>query len=372
MAYRKRNLLPIGIHLGTEAVHMAQLDQAEADVQMVSKASLYFPSNSADLQAPLSGDGQMDQMAQEAAEENLELGLSFIQKRISDNGFSGKEAVISLPSRHLLIRHVRLSAMPPEELAPALMSELRGKLPFDPQQAVVRHIVAGTVSENNEAKQDVIVLAARRSVVEKYVANIGRLGLQAIGVGAEPCAMCHPYGFAAAHAVASQEGPPSLMIVHLGTLASHVAIMRGQDTTFVKEVFQGTWQLTQSLAQAGGIPLEKATAMRASWCSAPTPQNVEAAVEAYNGIRPALEHLAEEIESCLRYHASLSRGARVDRVHFVGPDARDRGLVRVLSTCLAPPCEVGDPVGALVGRRDSDKAEPQLAVAVGLSLFSAE
>jgi len=137
-------------------------------------------------------------------------------------------------------------------------------------------------------------------------------------------------------------------------------------------VLQGTHQLTRSLAQARSIPIGEAMALRESWRASPTPQHIEAAVEAYNSIRPALEHLAEEIESCLRYHASLARGARVDRVHFVGPDACDRGLVRVLGTCLNLPCEVGDPIGTVLGRPDSEHAEPHMAVAVGLSLFSAE
>jgi len=373
MAYHKRTLLPIGIHLGAEAVHMVQLDQAEGDVQVVSKASLYFPQGGPGDLASVTADGNVvEETSTEAAQYNNEMALEFIRKKIASNGFRGKDAVISLPSHDLVIQHVRLATMQPEEMAAAMMYELRGKLPFDPQQAVVRHIVAGTVSENNETKQDVIVLAARRSVVEKHVAEMGRLGIQVVGVGAEPCAMCHAYAFAATHAMASQEGPPSLMLVHLGARTTHVAILRGQETTFVKELTQGTGELTKALAKAGCMPIEAAATLRVSWCEAPTPEHLEAAVEGYNSIRPALEHFVDEIESCLRYHASLTRGARVDRLYFLGADARDRGLVRVLSANLTVPCELGDPIGTLTGRQGPQHAEPETAVSVGLSLFSAQ
>ena len=371
MAHRKRTLLPIGIHLGAEAVHMTQLDQAEGDVQMVSKAGLYFPQGSSGPLPSLDSEGEVEEASDTQDEANYELALSFIRKRLATDGFRGKDAVISLPSRHLVIQHVRLATMQPEEMASALMHELSGKLPFDPQQAVVRHIVAGTVSENSETKQDVIVLAARRAVVEKHVAEMTRLGLQVIGVGAEPCAMCYAYAFAATHGLPSQEGPRSLMFVHLGFRTTHVAILRGQDTTFVKEMAHGTRQLTRWLAKSRNISADQATALRAKWCEAPTPENMEAAVEAYNRFRPVLDHLTDEIDSCLRYHASLSRGARVDRLYFVGPDARDRGLVRVLSSNLTVPGDLGDPIGALTGRGDRQQAEPDLAVSVGLSLFSA-
>jgi type IV pilus assembly protein PilM len=372
MAHRKRTLLPIGIHLGAEAVHMVQLDQAEGDVQVVSKASLYYPRGVSSDLPTIDAEGEFQALSTEEEDAKYKLALSFIRKKITSNGFRGKDAAISLPSRHLAIQHVRLAAMQPEEMMAALLYELRGKLPFDPQQAVVRHIVAGTVSENNETKQDVIVLAARRSVVEKYVAGMARLGLHVIGVGAEPCAMCYPYGFAAAHAPPSQEGPPTLMIVHLGASTIHVAIVRAHETTFVKEVLQGTSHLTKSLAKARNMPVDGAAALRASWCEKPSPAHLEAAVEAYNSIRPVLEHLCDEIESCMRYHASLARGARVDRLYFVGPDARDRGLVRVLGAHLAVPCDLGDPIGVIRGCEDREHAEPEMAVSAGLSLFSAQ
>jgi type IV pilus assembly protein PilM len=372
MAHRKRTLLPIGIHLGAEAVNMVQLDQAEGDVRVVSKASLSYPRRVPSDLPDLDAEGEVADMSKEEEDAQYELALSFIRKKITSNGFRNKDAVISLPSRHLVIQHVRLAAMQPEEMAAALMYELRGKLPFEPQQAVVRHIVAGTVSENNEAKQDVIVLAARRSVVEKHVAGMAHLGLRVVGVGAEPCAMCYPYGFAAAHASPSQEGPPTLMIVHLGASRIHVAILRAQETTFVKEVLQGTSHLTKSLAKAQNMPVDSAVALRASWCEKPGPEHLQAAVEAYKSIRPVLEHLCDEIESCMRYHASLARGARVDRLYFVGPDARDRGLVHVLSAHLAVPCDLGDPVGAITGHGDREHAEPEMAVAAGLSLFGAQ
>jgi Tfp pilus assembly PilM family ATPase len=72
----------------------------------------------------------------------------------------------------------------------------------------------------------------------------------------------------------------------------------------------------------------------------------------------------------MRYHTSLARGARVSRLLFLGEEAHDKALVRVLGASLSIPCEVGDPL-ALVGQLGQrEEAEPELAVAVGLGLFS--
>ena len=297
---------------------------------------------------------------------------TFIRQKIATDGFRGTEAVISLPSEHLTIQHVRLPPIQPEDMVAALPAELQGKLPFDAKDAVVRHIVAGMVTENNETKQDVIVLAAQRAVVEMQVAAMTKMGLHVIGVGAEPCAMCYAYMFAAGHQPATHEGPPNLMIVSIGARLTQVAIMKGSDTTFVKGVEQGTDTLVAALAKARGVPVAEAAALRKKWMESTNAEDLHQAVEAYKGVRWGLEHFVDEIESCMRYHASLARGTRVDRVYFVGPEARDAALMKVLSGQLGVACDVGDPIGVVTGARNSPQPEPELAVAVGLSLFSAQ
>jgi type IV pilus assembly protein PilM len=371
---RKRSLLPIGIHLNLESVHLVQLEQADSTAVVAAQASQSYaslpslPEDQGSPEAP-------HPIPEEAKEARYQEVRDFIRQKVSGGGFRGADAVISLPAECLTIQHVRMAPMQPEELIGALPWELRDKLPFDPKEAVIRHIVTGTVSENNEMKQDVIALATRRSLVEKHVNALGRLGLHVTGVSVEPCAMCYPYAFRAMHAPASQSGPQGLMLVYVGTVITHVAIVQGQETTFIKEVDLGTGFLTAALAKAQGLSLAEATQMRAKWRSAGNGQQAAAlqeAVQAYSGIRHELSHFVDEIESCMRYHASLSRGARLDRLVFLGEEARDKALVRVLGAGLSIPCEVGDPTALVAQAGKRDEGEPELAVAVGLSLFGAD
>jgi len=74
----------------------------------------------------------------------------------------------------------------------------------------------------------------------------------------------------------------------------------------------------------------------------------------------------------VRYHGSLARGAHIDRLIFLGPGARDRPLVGVLGARLGVACEVGDPLGTIAERSNPGEAEPELAVALGLSLFGTQ
>jgi Tfp pilus assembly PilM family ATPase len=237
---------------------------------------------------------------------------------------------------------------------------------------VVRHIVAGQVSENNEMKQDVIVLAIRRDLTEKHVAAMDRLGLEVVGVGVEPCSMCYPYMFAAAHAAPASEGPSAMMVVYLGMRATYVAIVRGQEMTFVKGVEMGTDHVLGAVAKDRDITPEQASALRAKWRDSSEEKDFQEALDAYNAVWPSLSHITDEIESCMRYYGSLARGARIERLVFVGPEAKDRALARVIGSHLSIAADVGDPLKVVMGPAAQGTAEPEMAVAVGLSLFGAQ
>lgn len=370
MARAKRTLLPIGIHLNGDAVYMVQFEQTEGTVSVVSKAAKRFaphPNADADSEIGVTSAGRA---LSGADDSRYEEARQFIREKVTSNGFRGTEAVLSLPAENLVIQHVRMSPAQPEELATTVMTELHGKLPFDPEEAEVRHIVAGTVSENNETKQDVIVMAVLRAAIERQVSAVTRLGLRVVGVGVEPCAICYPYMFASAHATPTPEGPPSLMIVFLGTQATYVAITRGQEMSFVKGVELGIDNLLDPIARAKGITASEVAALRARWRESSTA--VPEAVEAYNSVRFDLEHIVDEIQSCMRYYASLSRGTRVDRIIFVGPEARDRALVRVIGAHVGVPCDIGSPLGVVADVSGQGEPEPEMAAAAGLSLFAAQ
>jgi type IV pilus assembly protein PilM len=365
---KKRTLLPVGIHVTPEAAHMVQFEQAGEDLELVSEASCAFTSPQdavtrlVSAETPQGTDGQGPDYGP---------AMRFVRQELGWSHFKGKDAVVSLPGEHVAVQHVRMPPMQPDELAASLPYELEDKLPFPPSQAVVRHIVAGSVAENSETKQDVLVLAVPRDVVASRVSAVARLKLNVVGAGVEPCSMCYGYAYASEHSGPSQSGPPCLMVVHLGWQRSHVAILRGQETMFVKPVAKGVDHVVQSVASVTDASLEKAAEQVAGWRDAPTAETVDEAVKTYNQCREPIGHLTDELQSCMRYHASLARGAQIDRLVFVGPGARDKALVRVLSANLAVPCEIGDPIGTATGSPDPENAKPEMAVAVGLSLFGA-
>jgi Tfp pilus assembly PilM family ATPase len=84
----------------------------------------------------------------------------------------------------------------------------------------------------------------------------------------------------------------------------------------------------------------------------------------------------EELNRCRRYYESTFPNKPVDRLVFVGGEAKQRGLCHAIAREMALPAQVGDPL-ARMGRTTSvgiesglDRRQPQpgWAVAIGLTL----
>ncbi|MHC4651575.1 MAG: hypothetical protein ACYTES_12030, partial [Planctomycetota bacterium] len=54
--------------------------------------------------------------------------------------------------------------------------------------------------------------------------------------------------------------------------------------------------------------------------------------------------LAEELSMCVRYHASLFRGQKIDRMIFLGGEARNIALCQAVARELRLPAQLGDPL----------------------------
>jgi Tfp pilus assembly PilM family ATPase len=90
-------------------------------------------------------------------------------------------------------------------------------------------------------------------------------------------------------------------------------------------------------------------------------------------LREALEMLTDEIQLSLRYHESLFPGRKVDRIVFVGGEARNRAVCQHIGRVLQAPAQVGDPMAraARTGSEPSvgvDLKEPQPGWTVPLGL----
>ena len=88
--------------------------------------------------------------------------------------------------------------------------------------------------------------------------------------------------------------------------------------------------------------------------------------------------MSDELTMCARYHGSLFGGRRIDRVVFLGGEARSTTLCRRLAESLNVPAQLGDPIARFADGPDDPRlpvpgqAAPGWASACGLCASSVD
>lgn len=410
---------PIGVDFGTDGLRMAQVEPADGEYRLVAAASAEVP-----------GSIRQDPAAR------LNFFTETLRDRLGSGNFRGRRAILSLPAASCFIQHLRMPKLEEEELKKALPWEARGKLPIDPSHALLRHIVAGDVYQDSEQKNEVILLAAAREMVNQLLAAAVRAKLDVVGMNVEPKALvdCFTHIFRR-----KSDGDQTTCYVDIGCSGTRATIARGPQILFARSIAVGGDHFNRAVANALKISLEDAKVLRIKACSLLTPAPAGAAApEAQSrhdvatpeslehafpllgaalkssgstatvnapapvataapavpasdmaseelrekarlveqACREPLAKLIEELDLCRRYHESTFSMHAINRLVFVGGEARHRSLCQQIARHMSLAAQVGDPmvrmgrtseVGVESGM-DRRQPQPSWAVAIGLSM----
>lgn len=358
MKFIKGRHFPIGVDLGSSMLKLAQLRMNDGEIELVAAGFATVP---------------------ETARKNPVERARFLTEGIKDvmrnHPFKGRQCVLSLPAETTFVQHIKMAKMPDEQLQQALQWELQGKLPYDPSRAIIRHVVAGEIFADDEVRQEIIVLAASRDVVQAHIDLCRRAKLDVTGINVEPCAIVECFARLFRRA---DDANHATLFIDIGSASTQVVICHGSRLAFAKNLFMGAVQFDQAVADGMRMPLTEARQLRTDLQadgSAAT-GDVDAV---YRFLAAPVAALAAEVTNCLRYHESVFVNRPVERVVFLGGQAHDKRLCQALAQELSLPAQIGDPLARIkrsagagmdIGL-DRRTIQPDWAVAVGLSLGAA-
>src|SRR5262249_47925303 len=134
---------PIGVDFGTDTLRLAQVEVVNGEFRLVAAASADVPPHV-----------RSDPAAR------LEYFAETTRELLASGEFRGRKAVLAPPAASMFIQHLRMPKLDEAEMKKALPFEAAGKLPIDPSFALMRHVVAGEVYDNQEQKNEVVLMAA--------------------------------------------------------------------------------------------------------------------------------------------------------------------------------------------------------------------
>ncbi len=366
--FLRSKIYPIGIDLGRSSIKLMQLTTSDNELVLTAAAREDVP----------------DDMREEPGALQ-EWTVEAIRRMLAEKPFKGKKAVMCLPARDILIRHLRMPRMDEQQLQQALTFEVQDKLPFDVRRALLRHIVAGQIYEESEARQEVIIMAAARQVVEHYLKLIERTRMEVESVNIEPYALMSGFTHMLQQ---NSENDGAVMFVDLGESCVKVVICRGLNITFCRKITPGIEGLTARLSSRLSVDTGRArfllaasgsgdqdngsSAHAATATATASPHNGDV----YAAITPCIQELCQELRSCVRYHDLCFNQAPVRKVVFVGGMTKNTPLCQKIAQGVHLPAQVGDPLARIAEKTrtgshsdlDVQGRNSEWAVAFGLSL----
>jgi type IV pilus assembly protein PilM len=385
---------PIGVDFGSDSLRMAQVAVHDGEHELIAAASCDVPSHVRN-----SPTARIQWFA-EAARDLLAQG-----------NFKNRQAVLSLPAAGMFIQHLRMPRVDEETLTKSLPFEARGKLPIDPSHCLMRHVVAGELFSEQDPRCEVIVMAAPREMVNQFLNAAASARLDVTGMNVEPMVLIDCFTHVYRRKV---DQDVVTFYVDIGAVGSRAIIARGTGIMFARNIMIGGDHFTRAVAAAAGVGFDEAKLMRIQAATGvvgddkkPAPASGTAASSAstdnsfallsnvsskdaataapaarstrHAGEQACLEplnKLIEELNLCRRYHEATFPNKPVEKLVFVGGEARQRWMCQYIARSMQLAAQIGDPM-VRMGRTtevgiesglDRRQPQPGWAVALGLSM----
>lgn len=367
-------LSPIGVDFGVSSLKLLQLHLGEPP-SLVAAASVEVPAS---LRSDLA--------------KRLEFQFAELPRLIRKGGFRGKRAVATIPAEQTLCKALQTSRIQGVSLAEVVSHALAEQLECHPDALVCRPIEVG--SGTRSGKTEVLGIAAPRELVQRLMGALRQARLDPVGMHSEVAAAVA--AFEDLHRKPEDQNKTTLY-VDIGAGTTKVVIATGRSPTFARLVDVGgrfiereierqldcrpeqaarAWLELESIDDALPRTMKRAAGAE-SISVAPAAGGRLAASSTTAGfdLSEPLEILTDEVSMAVRYHESVFPQRRLERIVFVGGEARQVALCQHIARSVRLTAQIADPM-ARVARsgkepcKGVDFAQPQpgWAVAMGLCL----
>ena len=291
------------------------------------------------------------------------IGECFALAGFTPRSFAG--ITLGVSGSDVIVKQVQLPFMDDGEVPGALRFEARKHLPFDPASCVLDYQVLGRLP--SEKRLDVLLAAVPQTRLERALAPLRVLGIEADIVDAAPLALTN-----AISRGAERDGDARVLL-DLGHTGSWLTLYQRGAPYFSRRLDLGGLSVTQAIARATRVPLDEAEEWKLEAGEDDPTMRVLADSPEMLGVRDAMALMAEELRRSFAFYRTLAPLPEPFSLWLCGSTARLPGIAGMLSELLDVPVFVFDPLDALGAefRTAAPPGGPQFAQAYGLALRAA-
>ncbi|MCK5193018.1 MAG: type IV pilus assembly protein PilM [Desulfobulbaceae bacterium] len=336
--------LTIGLDIGSHAVKICELKDTKSGLQLISLGSARLPEGAVD-------DGELRDP------DAVALTIKALMKNLK---IKSKKVGISISGYSVILKKINLAVMGDTELEEHIQSEAEQYIPFDISEVYLDFQDLKTGSED-EGRTDVMLVAAKKDVVDIYLDMLKSIGLKTVLVDVDAFALENSF-----EVTSGQEG--NILLVDIGSSKMNINIISGGASLFARDIAFGSRQLTELIQDKFDLSFEDAEALKTG--AAEPGDNQEDLEEIFVS---TTTQWALEIKKAIDFYNSNFPESPLVKLVLSGGGARVKGLDTFFAEDTGIPVEVFNPFISVTAddkKIDPDYLQyiaPEMAISMGLA-----
>lgn len=295
------------------------------------------------------------------SEADLTAVAEAIKKLLEVTKVSTRNVVSALPEDKIFTRIIELPSMEEKEVGSAIKWEAEQYIPIPLSEAVVDYQpIDSSQKMTAGGKRDIFLVAASKSLIDKYSKILKKAGLKPVVLETEMVAL--------SRSLVMPNSEPT-MLVDLGARATDIAVVVKEQITLTRSLPSAGEAITRALVAALGLKTAQAEEYKKAYGM--DESKLEGKIREVVG--PVVEVVIREIEKTMTFYQGKSKTARVERIIITGGTAHLPQMVHLFAERLGIEVEVGDPFQRIDGAQEvltklEKGTSPLYSVAFGLAM----
>jgi len=340
--------LTIGLDIGSHAVKACQLTPVGDGYKLTSLGSAKLPPNCVE-------DGVL---------QEPETVGQVVATLIKNLKLKGNKVAISISGYSVIVKKISLMAMDENELASHIQTEAEQYIPFDIDEVFIDFQDLKTNTDEDE-RTDVILVAAKKEVVNGYLEMLSAAGLETVIVDVDSFALENAYG---ANFGGEEE---NIALVDIGASKMNINVVAKGSSVLVRDVVMGSKILTETIQSHFDISPEEAEELKIGLVDPG-----EKMQELEDIFVSTCNQWITEAKRALDFYYSNYPDETISKIVLSGGGAKVKGLAKLFAEETGIKTEIFNPFAK--ADADSDKIDPdylkriapEMALSTGLATRS--
>jgi len=287
-----------------------------------------------------------------------------IREAVDVGGFKTRDAAVAVSGHSVIVKKVSLPAMNREELEDQIQWEAEQYIPFDVNEVHLDFQILET--SEGEGQMDVLLVAAKKDLVDDYVQVITEAGLNpvAIDVAAFAVENAFEYNY-------DEPGDEVVALVNIGAQVVNINVVERGVPAFTRDITTGGNQYTEEIQKALSVSFEEAERLKLGGSGPDSGQEV-VPQEVEHAVRSVTDVVIGEIARSLDFYTATAADARISKVLLSGGGSKIVGLDSAFAERTGLEVESLDPLARMLPSKGFEPETltdlgPSLGVGIGLA-----